>query len=155
LILGAGATAETGIYVLEKFGLKVVVYNRSKERIIGLKEQKPEILISTNLETLEVEDEGEVKKIRTDEIAVILSTVPGNNEIVFPESLFKEKPIIFDVANNPRITRFIAEVQKFWQYIVNVRFFRLRNMVVNRSFMVLRCCYIKGLSKMNYLSVNS
>ena len=98
MIIGAGATCETCIYVFAKLNISPIIYNRSAERLGNF----PNTPGFTNFEEL-------LKFVGKNnaEIDVIYSAVPPNSDFNYPDELFRNKPIIFESSYIPRVTNII------------------------------------------------
>lgn len=103
LVLGAGATAETAIYTLKQFGLIPIVYNRTYENAVKLVARHPGLIVVKDLK--EIFD-------KSPDLAIILSTTPGDADLGLPDELFKHNPICFDVSITPKYTAFLKKAEK-------------------------------------------
>jgi shikimate 5-dehydrogenase len=147
LIIGAGGTAETAIYVASLLKLIPIVYNRSEERLVKLKAKYPDIILCTDFNHLTLE-KSETIKLTPNDLKLILSTVPGNNDMEFNDHLFDNDPIIFDVSYKEKNPPLIESV-KFHSYI-NMQATRRKcktiilgiEMLINQGFM--QCLLFTG-----------
>jgi Shikimate 5-dehydrogenase len=90
--------------------LKPIVHNRTLERALELKKRYPQISVCSNLETLEIIDSDSLKTLIPQEISVIISTIPGENEMKYKPELFVGDPVIFDVAYKQKMTPLLKAV---------------------------------------------
>jgi shikimate 5-dehydrogenase len=109
LIIGAGGTCETTIFVNELLGLKSIVYNRSADRLNSLKERYPSILRCVDYNTLQISAE-DGQKIEYSDLAMIVSVIPEKNDFSFKDELFQYDPVIFDVTYKSKTTNILDAV---------------------------------------------
>jgi shikimate 5-dehydrogenase len=97
-----------------------VIYNRTLERALGLKQRCPNIIVCTNIEELKLHESEAKNQIESNEIEAIIGTIPANNELCFGKKVFEHSPVIFDVAYKTRITPLLKAVS--WEYKILIVF---------------------------------
>ena len=103
LVVGAGATAETAIYVVKQLGMTPVIFNRTYQRALDLKARYPGTTAVESLSELAASSDSPF------EPALIISAVPGTAGIGLPKSFFAKSPICLDASLNPKETVFLKE----------------------------------------------
>lgn len=117
LIIGAGGTARAAAYVAKKLGLKIVYYNRTPSKaeelaaIFG-----GEVVVHLDDSTQNGNSLKDFLDKSSNEIRVVISTVPAATEFVLPNWFFesdKERPIVFDVNYKPYSTKLLSQAEGF------------------------------------------
>mmetsp|Transcript_18795 Transcript_18795/g.36827 ORF Transcript_18795/g.36827 Transcript_18795/m.36827 type:complete len:992 (+) Transcript_18795:115-3090(+) len=98
LLLGAGGTALAAAYCVEQLGLRLFVWNRSRERAEKLTQAFP----GTVVDDLDAFDEP---------VDLIIGLVPASSGLCMPHEAFlrKHEPVVVDVAYRPRQTALLKQ----------------------------------------------
>ena len=114
LIIGAGGAAKAIIAgLLANSDNKIIIVNRSQEKLQKLKQKYGEKIDIGNLEDLE-------EKINKAEIIVNTSSMGlnGENEIILNHAKINQGKIFYDIVYKPEITKFLKDAKTENQKIV-------------------------------------
>jgi pentafunctional AROM polypeptide len=112
LILGAGGTARAAAYVAaNKLGLKCLYSNRTPSKCDDLAESFGGEIVSNLGDSSDADKRSLGNMLNGGRVCVVISTLPAAAEMVLPNWLLNQKPVVFDVNYKPYNTKLLLQAE--------------------------------------------